>query len=78
MISKTIEVLKKQNLEVYFVQDLPQKEREEDTFQALQMAKAFIFFANDKKGYNAGEIKNLYDRYLYFASQKKKTKSRKL
>lgn len=75
LISKTIEELKKQNLEVYFVQDLPQKEREEDTFQALQTAKAFIFFANDKKGYNAGEIKNLYDRYLYFASQKKKTKS---
>ena len=75
LVSKTIEELKKQNLEIYFVQDLPQKEREENTFLALQTAKIFIFFANDKKGYNAGEIKNLYDRYLYFASQKKKTRS---
>ena len=75
LISKAVESLRHQGLEVYFVQDLAHKEREEETFRALQTAKAFVLFANEKEGFGYGEIKNLFDRYLFFVSQKKKTKS---
>lgn len=64
-----------QGISTYFVQGLEQKEKEEETFIALQTCKALIFVANAKKGYTDGEVKNIYDRYLYFISQKQKTKS---
>lgn len=73
-ISKALEELKNDGLAVYFVQGLTHREREEDSFQALQTSKVFLLFANDDKNFNNGEIKNFYDRYLYFISQRKKTK----
>lgn len=74
-IIETISNLQDKNLNVYFPQNLLQREKEEDTFRALKTSKAFVFFANGETGYFDGDCKNLYDRYLYFASQKQKTKS---
>lgn len=74
-IKEMLDKLEGENLKIYFVQSLPQREKEEDTFRALHTSKAFVLFANDKSGYTDGECKNLYDRYLYFASQREKTKS---
>lgn len=75
VVAKALEELKNEGLAVYFVQGLDHREREEDSFQALKTAKVFLLFANDEKNFNNGEIKNFYDRYLYFISQRKKTKS---
>lgn len=74
-IQETVRGLEEKGLKVYFSQSLSQREKEEDTFRALQTSKAFVLFANGKTGYFDGDCKNLYDRYLYFASQKQKTKS---
>lgn len=74
-IRETVNGLEGKGLKVYFSQSLSQREKEEDTFRALQTSKAFVLFANGKTGYFDGDCKNLYDRYLYFASQKQKTKS---
>lgn len=65
-----IEVLKKQNLNVF----LYDKQKEEDVFNALKTSKVFLFVVNSNKGFNNGDIKHIYDRYLYFISEKQKTK----
>lgn len=72
---KLLEKLNQQGISVYFLQNLDHKEKEEETFRALQTSKVFVLIANSKKGYEDGEIKNLYDRYFYLVSQKKKVKS---
>ena len=64
--------LKAEGLSAYFLQGLETKEKEEETFFALKTAKAFVLFANSSKGYADPTYKNLFDRYLYFVTQKKK------
>lgn len=60
------------NLSTYFVQGV-EKEIEEETFVALKSANVFVLYANKVNGYNESEVKNLFDRYRYFISQKQKT-----
>lgn len=67
-LSKTQE----KNLSTYFVQAV-EKEKEEETFSALKTANVFVLYANKQNGYNENEVKNLFDRYRYFISQKQKT-----
>lgn len=74
-IASAIEALKAKDLSVYFVQDVEGREKEEEIFKALQTSKAFVLFANSKTGYANGEVKHLFDRYLYFVKNRKKTKS---
>lgn len=63
----------KEKYSVYFLQELEQREREANTFRALETCKAFLLYAGDNEGYL--EYKNLFDRYSYHITQKKKTKS---
>lgn len=72
-IAQTYENLKKSGKNVYFLQDLTQKEREEDTFRALETSKCFLFFAQSKSGYS--EFKHLLDRWQNFVTQRKKPKT---
>lgn len=67
--------LKERGLSTYFVQGLEVKEKEEDTFNALKTANAFVLYANKATGYNEAEVKNFFDRYRYFISQREKTSS---
>lgn len=71
-IINTISKLQERNISTYFVQGL-EKETEEETFNALKTAKVFVLYANKTSGYNESEVKNLFDRYRYFTSQKEKT-----
>ncbi len=73
-ISDAIKALNGQNLKYYFSLEQESKEKEEETFKALHDCKVMVLFANEKKGYLNGENKNLYDRYLYLISQRKKAK----
>ena len=71
-----VDSLIKDGISTYSTQTLEGKEREEETFSALKNSQVFVLFANDKKGFENPEIKNLFDRYQYFISQKQKyTKS---
>ncbi len=70
-----VENLQKEGIKTYFLQQLKEKENETLTFIALKTCKAFVMFANDKKGYENAEIKNLYDRYLYFMSLREKSRT---
>ncbi len=74
-IASAVEALHAKELSTYFVQDAEGREKEEEIFKALQTSKAFVLFANSKTGYANGEVKHLFDRYLYFAKNRKKTKS---
>lgn len=67
--------LQQENISTYFIQNLEGKEKEEETFKALSTCKVLLVFANDKKGYNYGENKNVFDRYFHFIKLKKKAKS---
>ncbi len=71
--TQVYEQLIKEGKEVYFLQKLPQKEQEEDTFRALETAKVFLLFANSNTGY--AEFKHIYDRYIYFTMLRKKARS---
>lgn len=71
--AKTYENLKKNGKSMYFLQDLPQKEREEDSFRALETSKCFLFFAQSKSGYS--EFKHLLDRWQNFVALRKKSKT---
>lgn len=73
-IANSIKELASQNIKSYFSLGQESKEKEEETFKALQDCKVMVLFANEKKGYTNGENKNLYDRYLYLISQRKKAK----
>ncbi len=70
---KIVENLEKSGKKVYFLQNLTQKEGEEDTFRALETSRVMVLFANSKNGYF--EFKHLFDRYLYFINRKEKTQS---
>jgi len=72
-INVTNEVYEKINSQfsVYFFNK--SQGNEEEVFQALKTCKVFLLFALAEDGYL--EDKNLYDRYLYFISQKQKVKS---
>lgn len=72
---QAVEKLKEEGLTPYFLQALEEKENEALTFCALKTCKVFVLFANDKKGYTNADIRNLYDRYLYFILQKQKAKT---
>lgn len=50
-------------------------QNEEELFRALETAKVFLFVINSDKNFTNGDIKNIYDRYLYFVSEKQKPKS---
>lgn len=71
-ITNLIDSLKEKDISTYFVQGLS-KENESESFNALKTAKVFVLYANKTTGYNDPEIKNLFDRYRYFISQKEKT-----
>ena len=49
-------------------------QKEEHVAKALQTAKVFLFVINSNKNFLNGDIKNIYDRYLYFISERKKAK----
>lgn len=72
-INQMLQNLGDAQFKTYFVQG--EKEKEEKTFKALQTSKVFVLFVKEAKELSFGEIKNIYDRYLYFISQRKKTKS---
>lgn len=74
-VEKLVELLEERGLSTYFVQGLEVKEKEEDTFNALKTANVLVLYANKKTGYNESEVKNFFDRYTYFISQKEKTSS---
>ena len=74
LTSKAVENFKHDGLSVYLVSS-SEKDKEEETFKALKTCKAMVVFANAQKGYSNGDIKNVYDRYLYFISQKEKAKT---
>lgn len=71
-ITSVVDALSQKKISTYFVQGL-EKENEEGTFHALKTAKVFVLYANKTSGYNESEVKNLFDRYRYFISQKEKT-----
>lgn len=71
-ITSVVDALSQKKISTYFVQGL-EKESEEETFHALKTAKVFVLYANKTSGYNESEVKNLFDRYRYFISQKEKT-----
>lgn len=71
-ITTLLDGLTQNNLSTYFVQGID-KEQEEETFHALKTAQVFVLYANKTSGYNESEVKNLFDRYRYFISQKEKT-----
>jgi len=73
-ISSLLSGLEGKKLSTYFVQGL-EKENEEETFNALKTAKVFVLYANKQTGYNDSEVKNLFDRFRYFISQKEKTQT---
>lgn len=50
-------------------------QKEEFVFKALKTSKVFLFLVNSDKNFTNGEIKNIYERYLYFVSEKKRTKA---
>lgn len=71
--TKVCDTLVQKGKKVYFLQNLPQNEREEDTFRALETSKAFLFFATTKTGY--ANFKHLYDRYFFLTLLRKKARS---
>ena len=71
-IMQSISSFNEEGYSTYFLQGLEKKEKEEETFYALQTASAFVLFANNEDGYSQPEYKNLFDRYTYFVSQRKK------
>ena len=71
-IMQSISSFNEEGYSTYFLQGLEKKEKEEETFYALQTASAFVLFANNEEGYSQPEYKNLFDRYSYFVSQRKK------
>ncbi len=72
-VQKIVENLQKNEIKVYFLQNLTQKEGEEDTFRALETCRTFVLFENSNSGYF--EFKHLFDRYLYLTIHKQKTQS---
>ncbi len=75
VVVKMVEEFRKDGRKVYFLQGLSQREKEEETFRALKTCKAFVFVVNSSIGFADQEVRNLYERYFYMISQKKKTKS---
>ena len=71
-IDDAVKRFEENNLSVYFLQADSKKEKEEEVFYALTSADAFVLIANSKKGYSQTEYKNLFDRYYYFITQRKK------
>lgn len=61
----------KTNYKVYFTK----KEREENSFSAISSCKLFIYITKEGKNFYRGEIKNFFDRFMYFVSLKEKLKS---
>lgn len=74
-LDNLIKELSKQSFDIYFLQGLDGREKEEETFQALQTAKVLVVYIKDDKNLLEQEIKNVYDRYLYKIYQKEKTRS---
>lgn len=75
LVAKAVEELKLDGLDVYFFQGDEQREKEDETFRALETAKVLVFFINKEKGLTSGEIKHIYDRYLNKILLKQKTRS---
>lgn len=74
-LDNIIKELSEKSFNVYFLQSLDGREKEEETFQALKTAKVLFIYVKDDKNLLEQEIKNVYDRYLYKISLKEKTKS---
>lgn len=72
-VLKTYENLQNNGKKVYFLQDLPQKEHESQTFCAIEKSKCLLFFAQSKTGY--GEFKHILDRFGHFVALRKKAKT---
>ncbi len=68
----TVRAFEEKGLSTYFVQER-EKETEEETFNALKTASVFVLYANKTTGFNDSEVKNLFDRYRYFISEKQKS-----
>lgn len=70
-INQMVDGLKRQLHNVFLFSG----QNEEEVFKALKTAKVFLFVVNSDKNFTNGDFKNVYDRYLYFISEKQKAKT---
>ncbi|MDE6583466.1 MAG: hypothetical protein K2K31_02325 [Clostridia bacterium] len=71
IVSDITEKLEEHKFKTYFVPEV--NELEEITFNALQRAKVLLVFVTE--GNIDSTFRSVYERYLYFISQRKKTKT---
>ena len=66
-------IINKNEFSAYDLHNLLQKEKEEDTFRALETANVLLLLAFSDDGF--AEIKHIFDRYFYLMSKRKKAKA---
>jgi len=71
-VDKVLEQFKKKELKMFCQKGALGKEGEAEIYKALQSCKTMVFFANEQDGYFDGDVKNIFDRYRYFISEKLK------
>lgn len=69
-VKQLVEVLKEQDCKTFVYAG----QKEEQVAKALQTAKVFLFVINSSNNFLNGDVKNIYDRYLYFIQERQKTK----